>query len=312
MDAKTFAEKLLGNVTSVIRGKDDVVEKCVICVLSGGHILLEDVPGTGKTTLIKALAKSMDLPFSRIQFTPDLLPSDVTGANIFDQKTGEFVFRPGPVFTGILLADEINRATPRTQSGLLECMEERRVSVDGETRELQEPFLVAATQNPVEIQGTFPLPEAQLDRFFMRLSMGYPDAASEREMLSGRMKTDPLAELKAVAGREDVLSAQASVREIHMEDAVKDYILQIVAATRRHDRIRLGVSPRGSIALMRASQAKAAVSGRDYVIPEDVKAVAADVLCHRISCKGATHNQMETAKAIIDNILASVQAPAIR
>jgi len=312
MNAQTFAEKLLSNVKSVIRGKDDVAEKCLICVLCGGHILLEDVPGTGKTTLAKALAKSMDLPFARIQFTPDLLPSDVTGVNIFDQKSGEFMFRAGPVFTGILLADEINRATPRTQSGLLECMEEKRVSVDGETRLLPDPFLVVATQNPVEIQGTFPLPEAQLDRFFMRLSMGYPDRESEREMLSGRMKTDPLAGLTAVANREDVLSAQASVREVHMEDAVKDYILQIVAATRSHDRIRLGVSPRGSIALMRASQARAAVSGRDYVIPEDVKAVAGDVLCHRLSCKGSAHSQQQAAQTVIGQILASVQAPAIR
>ena len=312
MNAQTFAEKLLANVKTVIRGKDDVVEKCVICVLCGGHILLEDVPGTGKTTLVKALAKSMALDFTRIQFTPDLLPSDVTGVNIFDQKSGEFKFRPGPVFTGILLGDEINRATPRTQSGLLECMEEKRVSVDGETRLLPDPFLVAATQNPVEIQGTFPLPEAQLDRFFMRLSMGYPDKESEREMLTGRMKADPLGDLTPVANREDVLSAQASVREIHMEDAVKDYILQIVAATRNHDRIRLGVSPRGSIALMRASQAKAAVNGRDYVIPEDVKAVAADVLCHRLSMKGSAHSQQQGAKAVIEQILATVQAPAIR
>ncbi len=312
MQVQELAARLKENISAVIRGKEDVVEKCVLCVLAGGHILLEDVPGTGKTTLVRALAKSVGLSFARIQFTPDLLPSDLTGANIFDQKSGEFRFRPGPVFTGMLLADEINRATPRTQSGLLECMEEKKVTVDGETRELPKPFLVAATQNPIEIQGTFPLPEAQLDRFFMRLSMGYPDKDSEREMLTGRMKQEPMEALQPACDAETLLKAQSDVRNIHMEDAVKDYILAIVTATRNHDKIRLGVSPRGSLALMRAAQAKAAVSGRDYVIPEDVKGLVCDVLAHRLSCKGAAHSQYETACAILEQICASTPAPAIR
>ncbi len=312
MNAAELSAKLKETVSFVIRGKDDVIEKCVLCVLAGGHILLEDVPGTGKTTLVRALAKGLDLPFARIQFTPDLLPSDLTGVNFFDQESRKFVFRPGPVFTSILLADEINRATPRTQAGLLECMEERRVTVDGQTRELPKPFLVAATQNPVEIQGTFPLPEAQLDRFFMRLSVGYPDASSEREMLSRHRENDPLERIVPVAGAADVLTAQKEVRAVHLEESLEDYILRLTAATRIHDRVRLGVSPRGSIALMRAAQAKAAVSGRDWVIPEDVKAVAPDVLCHRILCRGAAHDQRETARDIVRKLLDSVSAPPVR
>ena len=312
MTAAELAAKLRETVSFVIRGKDDVIEKCVLCVLAGGHILLEDVPGTGKTTLIRALARGLDLPFARIQFTPDLLPSDLTGVNFFDQETRRFVFRPGPVFTSILLADEINRATPRTQAGLLECMEERRVTVDGETRPLPQPFLVAATQNPVEIQGTFPLPEAQLDRFFMRLSVGYPDGESEREMLSRRRETDPLERIVPVAGAADVLAAQKEVRAVHLEESLEDYILRLTSATRTHDRVRLGVSPRGSIALMRAAQAKAAVSGRDWVIPEDVKAVAPDVLCHRILCRGAAHDQHETARQIVRKLLDTTAAPPVR
>lgn len=312
MNAAELSAKLKETVSFVIRGKDDVIEKCVLCVLAGGHILLEDVPGTGKTTLVRALAKGLDLPFARIQFTPDLLPSDLTGVNFFDQENRRFVFRPGPVFTSILLADEINRATPRTQAGLLECMEERRVTVDGETRPLPEPFLVAATQNPVEIQGTFPLPEAQLDRFFMRLSVGYPDGESEREMLSRRRETDPLERIIPVAGAADVLAAQKEVRAVHLEESLEDYILRLTSATRTHDRVRLGVSPRGSIALMRAAQAKAAASGRDWVIPEDVKAVAPDVLCHRILCRGAAHDQRDTSKEIVRKLLDSVSAPPVR
>ena len=271
MDAKTFAEKLLGNVTSVIRGKDDVVEKCVICVLSGGHILLEDVPGTGKTTLIKALAKSMDLPFSRIQFTPDLLPSDVTGANIFDQKTGEFIFRPGPVFTGILLADEINRATPRTQSGLLECMEEKQVSIDGKTYRLGEPFFVIATQNPIETTGTFVLPEAQLDRFIMRLSMGLPDKAEEISILSCYDKQDPLATLEAVVTPEELMAVRAEAEQVYVHPSIFEYIVDIVKKTRESESVVMGVSPRGSLALLRAAKAYAALQGRSYVIPDDIK-----------------------------------------
>ena len=277
-----LCSRITETIRQVIKGKDDVIQKVVICLLCGGHVLLEDLPGTGKTTLVKALARSIDGRFTRVQFTPDLLPGDLTGANIYDQKSGEFRFRPGPVFTNLLLADEVNRATPRTQSSLLECMEERQVTVDGETRKLEAPFLVAATQNPVEIQGTFPLPEAQLDRFFMRLSMGYPSAQSEKEMLEAFVRNSPLEELSPVTDCAEILEAQEMVRSVRVSEPVEEYLLQITAATRSHDRIRLGVSPRGSLALMRAAQALAAISGRDYVLPDDVKAMCCDVLSHRI------------------------------
>ncbi|MDD2955417.1 MAG: MoxR family ATPase [Oscillospiraceae bacterium] len=281
-----LAGRLKANMEKVILGKGEVLDKVILGLLSAGHILLEDVPGTGKTTLAKALARSVDCGFKRVQFTPDLLPSDLTGINFFNQKEEEFVFRPGSVFTNILLADEINRATPRTQSSLLECMEERQVSVDGETYPMAAPFLVIATQNPIEIQGTFPLPEAQLDRFFMRLSMGYPEAGAELDMLSGFAAAHPLEGLAAVASGEDVTQAQKEVRLIHVSDAVKDYIVRLVRATREDEKVRLGVSPRGTLALMRAAQAHAAVRGGEYVTPEDVKAVYADVVCHRIICRG--------------------------
>ncbi len=312
MDILTFSEKLKTNIKTVIKGKDEIIDKVILCLLSSGHILLEDVPGTGKTTLIKALSKSMAMNFSRVQFTPDLLPSDLTGIHYYDQKEQKFIFRAGPVFTDILLADEINRATPRTQSSLLECMEEKQVSVDGETMPLSSYFFVAATQNPIEIQGTFPLPEAQLDRFFMRLSMGYPDPESEREMLSSQEKARPIDSLEPVVGAEDLLEVQEAVKEITVSDEIKKYILAIVEATRSDDKIRLGVSPRGSLALMRASQAQAAVSGRDYVIPDDVKYVCHDVVAHRIICKSASHLQSQSATDAIRLILAQVTVPAVK
>ncbi len=312
MDILTFSEKLKTNIKTVIKGKDEIIDKVILCLLSSGHILLEDVPGTGKTTLIKALSKSMAMNFSRVQFTPDLLPSDLTGIHYYDQKEQKFIFRAGPVFTDILLADEINRATPRTQSSLLECMEEKQVSVDGETMPLSSYFFVAATQNPIEIQGTFPLPEAQLDRFFMRLSMGYPDPESEREMLSSQEKVRPIDSLGPVVSAEDLLEVQEAVKEITVSDEIKKYILAIVEATRSDDKIRLGVSPRGSLALMRASQAQAAVSGRDYVIPDDVKYVCHDVVAHRIICKSASHLQSQSAADAIRLILAQVTVPAVK
>ena len=312
MDILTFSEKLKTNIKTVIKGKDEIIDKVILCLLSSGHILLEDVPGTGKTTLIKALSKSMAMNFSRVQFTPDLLPSDLTGIHYYDQKEQKFIFRAGPVFTDILLADEINRATPRTQSSLLECMEEKQVSVDGETMPLSSYFFVAATQNPIEIQGTFPLPEAQLDRFFMRLSMGYPDPESEREMLSSQEKVRPIDSLGPVVSAEDLLEVQEAVKEITVSDEIKKYILSIVEATRSDDKIRLGVSPRGSLALMRASQAQAAVSGRDYVIPDDVKYVCHDVVAHRIICKSASHLQSQSAADAIRLILAQVTVPAVK
>lgn len=314
MDSSLFlpeiTQRLAQNIASVIVGKNEVIEKVILSILCEGHILLEDIPGTGKTTLAKALAKSIQVRFHRVQFTPDLLPSDLTGINFFNQKQGEFEFRPGSLFTNILLADEINRATPRTQSSLLECMEEHQITVDGVTYPLEKPFFVVATQNPIEIQGTFPLPEAQLDRFFMRLSMGYPAPEYEKNMLAAVTLAHPLEQLESVASPEDILTAQQLVRQIKVGDAVKDYILRIVSATRNHEEIRLGVSPRGSIALMRAAQAKAGVAGRDYVLPDDVKAVCSDVLAHRIICRGHNSGQSAAAAArLIQNIVEQTAVP---
>lgn len=311
MQVQELAQKLKENMGLVIKGKDEILHKVTLCVLVGGHILLEDVPGTGKTTLVKALAKSLSLQFGRVQFTPDLLPSDLTGMSIFDQKSQDFVFRAGPVFTNILLADEINRATSRTQSSLLECMEEKQVSVDGVTRPLPEPFFVAATQNPIEIQGTFPLPEAQLDRFLMRLSMGYPDQQAERAMLTSSVSANPLDTLQSVVSADVLLQTMEQVRAVHVAESVQDYVLRLTAATRSHEKIRLGVSPRGSIALTRAAQAQAAVEGRDYVIPDDVKAVAQDVLCHRILCKAASAMQQTESRKLVSRILDTTSAPSI-
>lgn len=308
-EVKSLADSLQKNISTVIRGKDEVVQKVIVSLLSGGHILLEDIPGTGKTTLAKALSKSISCEFSRVQFTPDLLPSDLTGINFYNQKDGEFVFRKGAIFTNILLADEINRATPRTQSSLLECMEERQASVDGVTYSMDEPFLVIATQNPIEIQGTFPLPEAQLDRFLMRLSIGYPDLKGELEMLSARTSTDPMKELKPVCDKTDIIAAQAVVREVKVSEAVKQYIVDLAHASRSNDKVRLGLSPRGALALMHAAQAMAAVNGRDYVLPDDVKEVALDVMCHRVLTKGHQIGSAgKTARDIVDGILNSTQA----
>ena len=307
---RSLAERLQKNMESVIQGKSDVIAKVILTVLCEGHILLEDLPGTGKTTLAKALAKSIDCRFHRVQFTPDLLPSDLTGINFFDQKTADFTFRPGPVFTNILLGDEINRATPRTQSSLLECMEERQVSVDGVTYPLEKPFFVVATQNPVEIQGTFPLPEAQLDRFFMRLSMGYPAPEFEKAMLSARLGSDPAEGLSAVVSREELIEAQQAIRTVRVGDAVQDYLIALVTGTRTHPTIRMGVSPRGTLALQRAAQAHAAVEGRDFVLPDDVKAVCVDVLAHRILCKGRSLTQgAEPSAAALRQILADTRVP---
>ncbi len=298
------------NISKVIVGKEAVIEKVILSLLCGGHILLEDIPGTGKTTLAKALAKSIRCGFKRVQFTPDLLPSDLTGINFFNQKQGEFVFKEGAVFTNILLGDEINRATPRTQSSLLECMEEGQVSVDGVTYSLAKPFLVIATQNPIEIQGTFPLPEAQLDRFFVKLKVGYPDAEDETRMLTGRVSGNPLEELAPVLSGEEIVEAQTAVRGVKVGQAVAGYIIRLAEATRTHEKVKLGVSPRGAIALMRAAQAHAAMDGRDFAIPEDVKTVIADVWCHRLICKGYSLSQSSGAPAeILDQILRQTEAP---
>lgn len=309
-NVKGIAERLRKNISKVIVGKDDVVDKVLIALFASGHVLLEDMPGTGKTTLAKTLAASVDCTCTRVQFTPDLLPSDLTGINYYNQKLGDFVFRSGPIFTNILLADEINRATPRTQSSLLECMEEGQITVDASTYRLEEPFFVIATQNPIETQGTYPLPEAQMDRFLMKLSVGYPERDAEAEMLGRFERESPLSEVKAVVSKQEVTEAQKAVRSVALSGDVRQYIVSISEASRNHPNVRLGVSPRGSLALMRASQVRAAFEGRDYVTPDDVKAMAFSVIGHRILCKGGISlRDSDTAVGIVEEILASVPVP---
>ena len=305
---KEAIEAIKTNIGRVLVGKEEVTDCLLSAIRAGGHVLLEDVPGTGKTILAKSLAKSMELSFSRVQFTPDLLPSDITGLNYYNQKEGEFVFRRGPVFTNLLLADEINRATPRTQSSLLECMEEHQVTIDGETKKLEEPFFVIATQNPIETAGTYPLPEAQLDRFLMQIPMGLPDAAEERQILERFGRENPYDSLTAVCDRETLLALMKEAEAVYVHPQLMDYLVELVLATRKHGEVVGGVSPRGSLAFYRAVRAYALVKGRDYVVPEDIKALAVPVLAHRLVL-ARTLTGRSTGRQVIEQILNTVFVP---
>jgi len=309
MDIKEMAGTIVDNVARVIVGKEEAIELCLVALLCEGHILLEDVPGIGKTTLAKALARSVGCSFKRIQFTPDLLPSDVTGILYFNQKTQEFEFRPGPLLAQIVLADEINRATPRTQSALLEAMQERQVTVDVDTMRLPQPFMVLATQNPIELEGTFPLPEAQVDRFLMRIALGYPNKEEEEEILLRYERDDPLEELQPVVQAEDLLAMQRQVREVMVEASVREYAVDVVRATRDHEAVELGVSPRGTLALYRTAQALAALRGRAFVVPDDVKYLAPTVLTHRIIISPQTRLRGRRPEEVVAEIVNSVPVP---
>ncbi|MFQ5875964.1 MAG: AAA family ATPase, partial [Dehalococcoidia bacterium] len=303
---------ILANVERVIIGKREEVRLALIALMCQGHVLIEDVPGVGKTILARSLAKSTGCTFRRIQFTPDLLPTDVTGVSIYNQKTGDFEFRPGPIMAQVVLADEINRATPKTQSALLECMEERQITVDGVSYQMPRPFLVMATQNPVEYEGTFPLPEAQLDRFLVRVTLGYPSAEQEITIIDSQRYTHPIEDLAAVTNPEEITSLQDSVKRVYIDPLIKKYIVAIVDATRSHPDIYLGASPRGSLALTRTSQARAFLEGRDYVLPDDVKALAEPVLAHRLIVNPALRSQDVTGTTAAAKVLESVPVPGVR
>lgn len=303
------AARVRENVQKVIVGKSEVIDLALVAVLCEGHILIEDVPGIGKTTLGRSLAASLGCTFRRIQFTPDLLPSDVTGINFFNQKTQTFEFRPGPVMTQVVLADEINRATPRTQSSLLEAMQERQITVDGETYALPRPFLVIATQNPIELEGTFPLPEAQVDRFLIKLPLGYPSEEEEHKMLLRFERDDPLETLEAVTTPDELLALQEQVRKVRVEESVRGYIVDIVRATRDHKDIQLGASPRGTLALYKCAQALAAIRGREYVLPDDVKLLAPYVLTHRILIGATTRLRGRSLSDVLIDVIETAPVP---
>lgn len=302
--------RVIENISSVIVGKLQSIELLMVGLLADGHILIEDIPGLGKTLIAKSLAKSIGASFKRVQFTPDLLPADITGFNIYNQSTGEFVFQPGPVITHVLLADEINRTIPRTQSSLLESMEERQVTVDGKTYPLPHPFFVLATQNPIELEGTFPLPEAQLDRFLLRIRLGYPEHGEELSILDRFQANDPLEELASVTAPEDISKLQQARKNIHISGPVKKYIVDIVEATRRNEALRLGASPRGSLGLMRAGQALAALKGRDYVLPDDIKYLAVPVLAHRLILKEEEELRGLTQESLLEEIISVMPVPS--
>ena len=303
------ARKLRENVQKVIVGKDEVINLTLVAVLCEGHMLLEDVPGIGKTTLARALAASLGCTFRRIQFTPDLLPSDVTGLSWFNQKAQEFEFRPGPIISQVVLADEINRATPRTQSALLEAMQERQVTIDGVTRPLPRPFLVMATQNPVELEGTFPLPEAQIDRFLLRVLIGYPSEKEEGAILERFRDSDPLSDLQATTTPEELMALQAERRQVRVEETVRDYVVRVARATRKHDEIMLGASPRATLALYQAARAWAAIQGREYVLPDDVKTMAPHVLTHRLMISPQAQLRGRQPSELVADIVDSVPVP---
>ncbi|MEO8610611.1 MAG: MoxR family ATPase [Chloroflexota bacterium] len=307
--AQNVAERIAQSVSQVIIGKRNEVRLTVLGLLSRGHILIEDIPGVGKTMMAKALSRTIGCTFSRIQFTPDMLPSDVTGVSLFNQKTREFEFRAGPIMAQIVLADEINRATPKTQAALLEAMEEQQITVDGTTYPLEEPFLILATQNPIEYEGTFPLPEAQLDRFLMRIQLGYPSPAEELTVLSAQQYEHPINNMRQVVSLQELLAAQQAIREIYVADEIKRYIVDLANATRQHPDVYLGSSPRGSLALFRTSQARAAMAGRDYVIPDDVKALAEVTLAHRIIVGPAARIKDISSRTIVQDILAATPVP---
>ncbi|MGB8956521.1 MAG: MoxR family ATPase [Tumebacillaceae bacterium] len=303
--------QVVQNVEQVIVGKSKAVQLCLVALLCGGHVLLEDVPGVGKTMLVRSLAKTLGCSFKRIQFTPDLLPSDVTGVSIYNQKTNEFEFRPGPIMGNVILADEINRTSPKTQSALLEAMEEGSVTVDGITHILPTPFLVMATQNPIEYEGTFPLPEAQLDRFLLKLNLGYPNQQDEIDMLGRQQHGHPIDALERVTNLEMLQAMQKKVREVYVEESIREYIVQITTETRKHQAVYLGASPRGSLALFRAAQALAFVLGRDYVVPDDVKQLVPVTLTHRIILKSEARLGGTTAEQILQDILKGIPVPVV-
>lgn len=308
-EATALCEAIIANVEQVIVGKREVVERTLVALLAGGHMLFEDVPGVGKTMLARAMARSLGGEFSRIQFTPDLLPSDITGVNIYNQRSGQFSFRPGPVFTNILVADEVNRATPRTQAALLEAMEERQVTVDGATYPLPQPFMVIATENPIEYEGVYPLPESQLDRFLIRQSIGYPDREAEKQVIKAQLLHHPLHTLEAVTSEEEIRQLQQLTAQVLVAEELYDYTLSVVAATRQHESLFLGASPRGTLALVRCSQALAIIRGRDYVEPDDLKLLAVPTLAHRMLLAPEMRMGDLTTGQVVQELLDRVPVP---
>ena len=307
--AQNTAKTISDNVEQVIVGKREVVELAVIALISRGHLLIEDAPGVGKTMLARSLSKSLDCTFKRIQFTPDMLPGDITGVSVYNQKTDDFEFRPGPVMAQVVLADEINRATPKVQSALLECMDEGQITVDGVTHRMPSPFHVLATENPIEYEGTFPLPETQLDRFVLRLSLGYPSVSDEITIMENQQHSHPIEQLGPVATGVDVETLQTVVKNIYVDDLMKEYIASLVQATRNHSSIYLGASPRGSLALFRSAQARALVQGRDFVLPDDIKALAGPVLAHRLLIRLTDSSRDRSGRTIVEELLETVPVP---